>query len=64
MISLTPKSRKLLLQIQPYVDSFTEVLEELTVNNNLLKALDEMEAQLNERSFYDRVDRVLAGKLT
>ncbi len=60
LVSLTPKGQRVLASVIPYIESFKKALMELTeTENNLLKALDEVERNLGKKSFYDRVQKFL-----
>lgn len=55
LISLTDKGKKLLEQMQPIWQTMIKSLTEITnTTNNLMMAIAEVEAQLKEKSFFDR----------
>lgn len=55
LIVLTDKGRKLLQQMQPVWQIMIKSLTEITnTSNNLMQAIAEVEAQLNEKSFFER----------
>jgi DNA-binding MarR family transcriptional regulator len=59
LVSLTAKGKKFLENVTPLVESFkTALAKVLDTENNLLKALNEVEIQLQEESFYKRVKRI------
>nr|WP_121272603.1 MarR family transcriptional regulator [Pedobacter schmidteae] len=55
LIVLTEKGKNLLERMQPVWQIMIEALTEVTnTSNNLMKAIMEVEAQLKEKSFFDR----------
>lgn len=60
MVSLTPKGKKLRENILPFAIAMTQVLDKITkTENNIIKSLEEVEAQLQKESFYTRVNKIL-----
>jgi DNA-binding MarR family transcriptional regulator len=58
LILLTEKGKKLLEQMQPVWQTMVVALTELTnTSNNIMKAIEEVEAQLNHKSFMDRAKK-------
>ena len=58
LILLTEKGKKLLQQMQPVWQTMVHALTELTnTSNNIMKAIEEVEAQLNDKSFMDRTKK-------
>jgi DNA-binding MarR family transcriptional regulator len=58
LILLTEKGKKLLQQMQPVWQTMVDALTELTnTSNNIMKAIEEVEAQLNDKSFMDRAKK-------
>ncbi|SMD10713.1 MarR family winged helix-turn-helix transcriptional regulator [Pedobacter nyackensis] len=58
LILLTEKGKKLLQQMQPVWQTMVDALTELTnTSNNIMKAIEEVEAQLNDKSFMDRTKK-------
>lgn len=58
MILLTEKGKKLLQQMQPVWQIMIKSLTEITnTSNNLMQAIAEVEAQLKEKSFFERTKR-------
>ncbi|MNX49899.1 transcriptional regulator SlyA [compost metagenome] len=58
LILLTEKGKKLLQQMQPVWQTMVVALTELTnTSNNIMKAIEEVEAQLNHKSFMDRAKK-------
>ena len=57
LLTLSEAGQTMLPQLQPLWDAFVVVNREMMARqtNNLLLSLSEMEAQLAQRSFYDRV---------
>ncbi len=55
LIVLTDKGKKLLQQMQPVWQIMIKSLTQITnTSNNLMQAIAEVEAQLNEKSFFER----------
>lgn len=55
LIVLTEKGKKLLQQMQPVWQIMIKSLTEITnTSNNLMQAIAEVEAQLKEKSFFER----------
>lgn len=55
LIRLTDKGKALVEQMQPVWRLMTAAVTELTnTTNNLMKAIDEVEAQMKQKSFYER----------
>lgn len=55
LIFLTDKGKKLLQQMQPVWEIMIKSLTEITnTSNNLMQAIAEVEAQLKEKSFFER----------
>ncbi len=60
IISLTSKGEKLRESILPFVEAMAESLNQFTkTENNIMKALEEVEAQLKKESFFSRVNKIL-----
>jgi len=58
LILLTEKGKKLLQQMQPVWQTMVVALTELTnTSNNIMKAIEEVETQLNHKSFMDRAKK-------
>lgn len=58
MILLTERGKKLLQQMQPVWQIMIKSLTEITnTSNNLMQAIAEVEAQLKEKSFFERTKR-------
>lgn len=58
MILLTERGKKLLQQMQPVWLIMIKSLTEITnTSNNLMQAIAEVEAQLKEKSFFERTKR-------
>lgn len=58
LIQLTEKGKNLLEQMQPVWKNMISALEELTnTSNNIMKAIAEVEENLSELSFFERVKR-------
>lgn len=58
LIVLTEKGKNLLERMQPVWQIMIEALTEVTnTSNNLMKAIMEVEAQLKEKSFFERAKR-------
>jgi len=56
LISLTAKGRELIVSMMPLFESFKKALIELTsTQHNLVQALKEVEENLAEKSFYNRI---------
>lgn len=57
-ISLTPKAQALIVEMQPVWEKIRAAVAELVnTENNLMKAMAETEAQLQQESFFSRVLR-------
>lgn len=55
LIALTPKGLKLLEQMQPVWAQMISALNELTnTSNNIMKAIEEVETNLKQQSFFSR----------
>jgi DNA-binding MarR family transcriptional regulator len=62
-LSLTAKGNKILKEILPLTEAFTAVVNDLIDNkHHLLKALLEVEEELQEESFYKKVNKLLSHK--
>lgn len=58
LIALTPKAKSLIAEMQPVWNKIRAAVTELVdTDNNLMKAIAETEAQLQQESFYSRVLR-------
>ena len=58
-IRLTDKGKVLVDQMQPVWKIMTAALTELTdTTNNLMRAIDEVEAQMKQQSFFERAERL------
>lgn len=58
LILLTEKGKKLLQQMQPVWQTMVNALTELTnTSNNIMRAIEEVETQLNDKSFMDRTKK-------
>ncbi|KIA97486.1 MULTISPECIES: MarR family winged helix-turn-helix transcriptional regulator [unclassified Flavobacterium] len=64
LIVLTPKGQDLILKMKPVWDIISEVLNEITDNeNNLLKAINEAESKIANQSFLQRALQLKESKL-
>ncbi|MBF7093325.1 MarR family transcriptional regulator [Flavobacterium sp. ALJ2] len=64
LIVLTTKGQELILQMKPVWDIISEVLNEITNNeNNLLKAINEAESKIANQSFLQRALQLKESKL-
>jgi DNA-binding MarR family transcriptional regulator len=64
LIVLTPKGQDLILKMKPVWDIISEVLNEITDNeNNLLKAINEAESKIANQSFLQRALQLKDSKL-
>jgi len=60
MVSLTQKGAMIMEEIAPFVSATEQaIIKLIKTENNLLKALEEVEVQLNKESFFKRVDKIL-----
>jgi DNA-binding MarR family transcriptional regulator len=60
LLLLTQKGHELISRMQPVWEAMTAATAELTqTQNNLLKAIEEVEAKFRERSFLERALRIL-----
>ncbi|SFM80134.1 DNA-binding transcriptional regulator, MarR family [Chitinophaga sp. YR627] len=58
LLKLSSKGRALVTRMQPVWLAMTDALKELTdTQNNLMKAIDEVEEQFAMKGFYERVKR-------
>lgn len=65
MIMLTEKGKKLLAEMQPVWHLIIEVFNDLTnTTNNIMKAIDEVEENLRESSFFERAKKKSAALKT
>ena len=63
LIQLTPKGRELIEQMQPVWDVMVAAITELThTQNNLMAAINEVEAQIQEQGFFQRARRIASKK--
>lgn len=59
LIRLTDKGKALVEQMQPVWEIMTAALTELTdTTNNLMRAINEVEEQVRQRSFFERAERM------
>lgn len=59
LISLTPKGKELLEQIEPVWTIMTEALKSLTdTTNNLMSAIEEVENNMKIQGFYNRAEQI------
>lgn len=64
LIVLTPKGQELILKMKPVWDIISEVLNEITDNeNNLLKAINEAESKIANQSFLQRALQLKESRL-
>jgi DNA-binding MarR family transcriptional regulator len=64
LIVLTPKGQDLILKMKPVWDIISEVLNEITDNeNNLLKAINEAESKIASQSFLQRALQLKESRL-
>lgn len=64
LIVLTAKGQNLILKMKPVWDIISEVLNEITDNeNNLLKAINEAESKIANQSFLQRALQLKESKL-
>ncbi|WEK34939.1 MAG: MarR family transcriptional regulator [Candidatus Pseudobacter hemicellulosilyticus] len=64
MLQLTDKGRALVQQVLPVWDVIIAAITDLTnTQNNLMKAIEEVEAQLREKSFLTRAKEIGRAKL-
>lgn len=64
MVSLTSKGEKLRENILPFAEAMAQSLYNVTKSeNNVMKAIEEVEAQLQKESFFKRVDKILQKKI-
>jgi DNA-binding MarR family transcriptional regulator len=62
-LTLTAKGNKILKEILPLTEAFTEAVSDLIDNrHHLLKAIQEVEEKLEEESFYKKVNKILLNK--
>ena len=65
MVSLTSKGEKLRETILPYAEAMAASLHVITAtHNNIMRAIAEVEEQLQKESFFKRVDKILQKKLS
>jgi DNA-binding MarR family transcriptional regulator len=63
LIQLTAKGQELVERMKPVWEIIKGAAAELTnTQNNLMKAIAEVEQQINEQSFFARAQRLKAGK--
>ena len=63
IVSLTPNGEKLRENILPFATAMAQSLISITkTENNIMKAIEEVEAQLEKESFYKRVNKILDKK--
>jgi DNA-binding MarR family transcriptional regulator len=63
IIQLTDKGLEMVEQIKPVWKVITAAISEMTqTKNNLIKALNEFEAQMKQESFYQRAQRIKSKK--
>lgn len=59
LIRLTEKGKELIRKMEPVWKNMTKALEELTdTQNNLMRAIGEVEAQMRQESFFERAGRM------
>ncbi|MBC9933257.1 MarR family transcriptional regulator [Chitinophaga qingshengii] len=59
MISLTEKGQQLVTEMQPVWELITAALTDLTNStNNIMKAVNEVEARFREKSFFERAEEI------
>ncbi|OUL63386.1 MarR family winged helix-turn-helix transcriptional regulator [Flavobacterium sp. AJR] len=64
LVVLTPKGQDLILKMKPVWDIISEVLNEITDNeNNLLKAINEAESKIANQSFLQRALQLKESRL-
>ena len=64
LLSLTAKGRKLAAKILPYSRAFEKALLDLTnTENNILKAITEVEQRLAKDGFYNRVKKQIEKQM-
>lgn len=60
LIQLTPKAEELLVQMRPVWEIMVAAMTELTdTSNNLMKAINEVEAGLRKKSFFERAVNIM-----
>lgn len=65
LVQLTAKGEELVVKMQPVWDVIAKTLTEITDNqNNLLKAIIEVEEKISQQSFLQRVLQAIAAKKT
>jgi DNA-binding MarR family transcriptional regulator len=63
LLSLTPSAEKLVKKMKPVWKKIRKAVEEMTeTENNLMRAMEETEAQLKKENFYTRVMRQKPNK--
>jgi DNA-binding MarR family transcriptional regulator len=63
MVSLTIKGEKVMKNIFPFARAMAQALNQITkTENNIIKAINEVEEQLRRENFYSRVDKILEKK--
>lgn len=63
LLQLSEKGKKLVQQMQPVWEIIVAAITELTdTQNNLMRAIEEVEQQLQEKSFYERAKTIMAEK--
>lgn len=59
LLRLTDKGKALVTQMEPVWKIMTAAITELTdTTNNLMQAIDEVEAQMKQQSFFERAQRI------
>ena len=60
LLRLTDKGKALVTQMEPVWNIMTAAITELTdTTNNLMQAIDEVEAQMKRQSFFERAQRII-----
>ena len=63
LVSLTSKGHELRERILPFAAAMAQSLNKITkTENNIMLAIEEVEAQLRKESFYSRVNKILEKK--
>lgn len=63
LLSLTPKAIEMVSKMEPLWEKMIKVNNGIINNkNNLLRAIEEVEAQLEKESFYNRMQKLLKKK--
>lgn len=60
LLALTPKAIRTIEKMKPVWKNMAKTLEKITdTRNNLMKAMDEVERQMQKESFYERTKRLM-----